>query len=279
MAIPEFEDTTKRPSLNSLLAHKDRVREAAQIEKAQEDNYTDTELKIMAEARAMSLQEHLTELRTRLIRSILIVLLCACGAYYYSDEILHILTAPAGKLYYMRPTEAFFTYMKVSMYAGIIVASPVLFYELWAFVKPALTKGEKRVTDLLVPIAIVLFWSGILFSYFFVLPAAIRFFIGFGSEDLQALFSVGQYLSFIVSFIFPFGVVFELPLVIVILAHFGIITSKYLRAQLKYFIFLSFVIGALISPTPDMFSQTMIAAPMLILYVVSYYVVRYIMHK
>lgn len=279
MAIPEFEDTTKRPSLNSLLAHKERVREASQIEQAQEDNYTDTELKMMAEAKAMSLQGHLTELRSRLIRCIFSVILCACVAYYYSDQIVHILTAPAGKLYYMRPTEAFFTYMKVSMYAGLIIASPHLFWELWAFVKPALTKGEKTVTNLLVPIAILLFWSGIVFSYFFVLPAAIKFFIGFGTSDLEAMLSVGQYLSFIIAFILPFGIVFELPLVIVILAHFDIISSEYLRAQFKYFIFISFVIGGLISPTPDMFSQIMIAAPMLILYVLSYWIIRYLMRK
>ena len=179
----------------------------------------------------------------------------------------------------MRPTEAFFTYMKVALFSGFVIASPIVLYQIWAFVMPALTKGERKISNWLVPVAVLLFLSGILFSYVAVLPAATKFFIGFGTEDLQPLFSVSQYIEFVISFILPFGVVFELPLVVVVLAKINLITSNMLKKYRKYFIFLSFVIGGVISPTPDMFSQTMIALPMILLYECSLFITKYMMKK
>lgn len=282
-----YDERPKKPSLNSVIAQKDRVRRATQIaEDALHENddvvdserakptLTATEQRIMEDVSAMSLQGHLEELRRRIIICIVVIVVFSCGAYYFAEELLHIITAPAGKLYYMRPTEAFFTYMKVSFFAGLIAASPILIYQVWAFVVPALTRGEKKISDWFIPVAIALFWGGIAFAYFFVLPAAIRFFIGFATDDLQPLFSIGQYLEFIIAFLLPFGAVFELPLVVLVLAHFNWISSAFLKKNRKYFIFVAFVVGAVISPTPDMFSQTMIALPMIILYEISLFMVR-----
>ena len=116
-----------------------------------------------------------------------------------------------------------------------------------------------------------------MFSYFLVLPAAVKFFMGFATDELQPLFSIGQYMDFVLSFVLPFGFIFELPLII--LGYFNLITSRFLKTKRKIFILISFIIGAVISPTPDMFSQTMIALPMILLYETSLFVLAKIMKR
>ena len=276
--VKDFEMSAKRPSLNSVIAQKKRLAQQ-QVEQdalLQQDTYTETEAKLMQEASSMSVVDHLSELRTRLVIAIVAIIIGTLGAYYYVEDILQILVAPAGKLYYTKPTEAFFTYMKISLVAGCIVSSPVWFYQIWAFIVPALSKGEKKVTFMVVPTAVVLFVVGVLFSYYLVLPMAIQFFIGFGTDELQPLFSIGQYIDFVIAFILPFGITFELPLILIALGVLGILSSDRLREYRKMFILLAFIIGAAISPTPDMLSQTMIAGPMILLYEIRYGVLRYI---
>lgn len=290
--MKDIGEVNRRPSLDSVINHKRRM-EAMKKEQQghlegiansesifnENETYTETEAKLMADVKAMSLVEHLDDLRGHLIWSLVSVLIGCIVSYYYADYILYIITAPAGKLYYMRPTEAFITYLKVSFVSGIVISSPCWLFQIWRFVVPALTKGEKKITILVLPIGILLFLIGVLFSYFLVLPAAIQFFIGFGTEGLQPLFSIGQYIDFVIAFIIPFGIIFELPLLLVALGAVGIISSHHLGKYRKLFVFLAFVIGAAISPTPDMFSQTMIALPMIILYEMSYRIIRHIMKK
>lgn len=227
----------------------------------------------------MSLLGHLEELRRRLIRSMLAVGVCSIACYYYVEDIVHFITAPAGKLYYMQPAEAFFTYLKISIVTGFLLSLPVVLYHVWRFFLPALTPKEKATLGALVPASAFLFYIGISFSYFFVLPAGLKFFLGFASMDLQPLLSVGRYLDFVVAFLLPFGFIFELPLVVMVLAKIGLISSDFLRRKFRIVIFLAFVVGAVISPTPDVFSQTMIAVPILVLYGISYFIVRYILRK
>lgn len=276
--VKDFDMSARRPSLNSVIAQRKRLaqQQAEQDALLQEDNYTETEAKLMEEASSMSIVDHLSELRMRLVVAIVAIIICTLGAYYYVEDILQILVAPAGKLYYTKPTEAFFTYMKISIVAGCIISSPIWFYQLWAFIVPALSKGEKKVTFMVVPTAVTLFVVGVLFSYYLVLPMAIQFFIGFGTDELQPLFSIGQYIDFVIAFILPFGITFELPLILIALGVIGILSSERLRQYRKMFILLAFIIGAAISPTPDMLSQTMIAGPMILLYEISYGVLRYI---
>lgn len=277
--VKDFEMTAKRPSLNSVIAQKKRLAQQQEEQDAllQEDTYTETEQKLMDEAGSMSLIDHLGELRGRIIVALVAMIIGTVVSYYYVDDIIQILIAPAGKLYYTKPTEAFFTYMKISIISGLIVSSPVWFYQIWAFIIPALSKGEKKVTFLIVPSAISLFIIGVLFSYYLVLPTAIEFFIGFGTDGLQPLFSIGQYIDFVVGFIIPFGITFELPLIIVALGALGILSSQRVRSFRKMFILLAFIVGAAISPTPDMLSQTMIAGPMVLLYEISHGILRYIL--
>ncbi len=281
----EFEYPPKKPSFDSVVRQKrkcielEREQEAYKTPAPREETYTETEQKLMDEARNLSLVGHLSELRKRLIIMAIAVVLGTCIAYYYVDILLELLIAPAGKLYYMRPTEAFFTYMKVAVVGGIMIASPVILYQLWVFVMPALTGKERKLTNWILPVAVCLFGMGILFSYFLVLPAAVTFFIGFATDELQPMFSIGQYVDFVIAFILPFGIIFELPLILIIMGYFNLVNSAFLKAKRKIFILVSFIIGAIVSPTPDMFSQTMIALPMILLYEASLFVLAKIMKK
>ena len=228
---------------------------------------------------SMTLIAHLTELRSRLIKCLLAVAVGSGVGYYFIEDIMHYLTLPVGKLYYMQPAEAFFTYIKIAVVVGFLLALPIIFYHVWRFFLPALTATERLVLGIIVPVSVILFFLGLAFSFFLVFPAAIMFFKGFGNEELEALFSVNRYFEFVIMFVLPFGFVFELPLVITILGKLGFITSVFLRKYARIVIFLSFVIAAIISPTPDVFTQSMIALPMIALYGVGYLIVRFILRK
>jgi len=227
----------------------------------------------------MSLVDHLQELRKRLIIAIIAVAAGSMVCYFYASELIHFITAPAGKLYYTSPAEAFFSYLRVSFFAGFLLALPVVLYQLWAFIVPALNAKERTSSAILVPSSVVLFFTGLSFSYFLVLPAGIQFFMGFATEDLQPMLTLGQYLTFVISFLLPFGFIFQLPLFILVLAKLGVVTSVFLYKKRKYVLLLSFVVGAIISPTPDVLSQTMIAVPILVMYEVSACIVKYILKK
>jgi sec-independent protein translocase protein TatC len=179
----------------------------------------------------------------------------------------------------MQPSEAFFTYLKVSVFVGFLLALPVVFFHVWRFFLPALTVRERMVLGLIVPASVVLFFIGLAFSFFLVLPTAVKFFMGFGGSELEAMFSVGNYFDFVLTFVLPFGFVFELPLIITILGKMGLVSSAFLGRHFRIVIFLSFVIGAIITPTPDIFTQSMIALPMFLLYGVGYVIVRYVLQK
>ena len=228
---------------------------------------------------SMSIIAHLTELRKRLIRSLIAIGIGSCIAYYFIEDIMHLLTGPAGKLYYMQPAEAFFTYIKVAIFVGFLIALPVVLYQIWRFVLPALIGMERYLLSVIVPVSLILFLAGIAFSFFLVLPAAVKFLVGFSTQELQPMFSIKQYFDFVIAFLLPFGFIFELPLAIILLAKVGIVSSKFLAKQQRIVIFLTFVIGAVISPTPDIFSQCMIAIPMILLYEISYVIVRFGMKK
>ena len=186
---PDFEYPMQKPSFDSVVRQKRREAEQKaeqerykvanlRVPEEQENEpiYTEMEQKMMDEARELSLVGHLSG---------------TCISYYYVDLLLEILLKPAGKLYYMRPTEAFFTYMKVSVVGGLVIAAPIILHQIWLFVKPALTVREKQLSNWILPVAISLFGIGIVFSYFLVLPAAVKLFIGFATDELQPMFSIG----------------------------------------------------------------------------------------
>lgn len=227
----------------------------------------------------MSIMDHLQELRRRLIIAILSIGAASLVCFYFVDDLMKWITQPAGKLYYLSPAEGFFAYMKMSVFAGFLLALPVVLFQAWVFIVPALNRSEKQLAVILVPTSVLLFFIGLSFSYFLVLPAALKFFMGFASDSLQPLLSLGQYLSFVISMMLPFGFVFELPLVLFVLAKIGLISSAFLASKRKLALLLAFVAGGVISPTPDMFGQVMIAIPLLLLYEGSIWLVRAILKK
>lgn len=227
----------------------------------------------------MSITNHLAELRKRIIYSLITIVIGSCIAYYFIDDLMKLLAVPSGKLYYLQPAEAFFTQIKMALFTGCLFALPMIFYEIWKFILPALTMRERIIIGVLVPSSVILFFIGLAFAFFLVLPAAIKFFIGFSTENLQPMFTLNQYFSFVLNFILPFGFVFEIPLVILVLAKLGLISSAYLRKKRKIIIFSAFVVGAVISPTPDIFTQSMIAVPLILLYEISHFIVKFILKK
>ena len=228
----------------------------------------------------MSLTAHLEELRSRIIKSLLGVAVGSCIAWFFLDPITNWLVEPVGKLYYMKPGEAFFTYLKIDITAGFLIALPIIFYHAWKFFLPALTRSERAVLGILVPASVTLFFAGLAFSFFLILPTALKFFMGFGeeSENLQTLFSFGSYFEFVILFVLPFGFVFELPLIIIVLGKLGILTSEKLGKYRRYVFFFSFVIGALVT-SPDVITQIAVAIPVVLLYEVGYLVVKYILRR
>ncbi len=227
----------------------------------------------------MTLVGHLSELRQRIVWSVAALIVGTLAAYFYIDELMRFVTAPAGKLYFMAPAEGFFAYLKLAVFAGFLIALPIILWQLWLFIAPALTGKEKKWALIMVPGSTILFFTGVAFAYLFVWPSAVKFFLGFGSESLQPMLSLGQYLSFLISFILPFGVIFNLPLALLVLAKIGIISSKFLAKQRRVMIVVAFIIGGIITPTPDIFSQTMMAIPILVLYEASIWAVRILLGK
>ena len=225
------------------------------------------------------LRDHLQEFRKRLIICLVVVAIAALACYNYVDDIIALLSGPAGKLYFMNPSEVFFTYMEIALYAGILFTLPVLLYEVWAFVAPALWPEERRAVLVILPTAIILFYVGLVFAYYLVIPAAVTFFMGFATQTLQPMFSLESYLSFILALTLPFGFIFELPLIVVFLAKIGLVTGDFLKGKRKILIVIAFIFAAVVSPTTDIFTQTMIAVPLIVLYEISLFIVCKVMHK
>lgn len=227
------------------------------------------------ERQGMPLLDHLQEFRKRILISVVAIAAGSSISWFYAGQIIDILIHPVGKMVFLNPAEAFFAYLKVSLFAGLMLALPVVMHQVWTFVVPALHDRERSAVLMLGPFSVLLFVGGVVFAYYLVLPAAVKFFLGFATDQLQPMLSLGSYITFIISFLLPFGLVFELPLFLIALAKLGVITSQFLVAKRKIFLVLSFVIGALAAPTPDVFSQTMVAVPLLLLYELSILVIRH----
>lgn len=227
----------------------------------------------------MPLSGHLQEFRSRLIICLVAVAVASGIAYNFVDDIITILSAPAGKLYFLNPAEVFFSYIQVAVATGILVTLPIICYEIWGFIRPALMPDERKAAFWLVPAAVLLFYAGLAFSYYAVFPAAVLFFMGFATPSLQPMFSLSSYLSFFIAFMLPFGVVFELPLVLFFLAKIGLVTSAFLKSKRRILIVIAFVFAAVVSPTTDIFTQVMIAVPMVLLYEISIVLVKFILRK
>lgn len=225
--------------------------------------------------REMSFLEHLEELRWRLVKSVATVLAFSIAAYFFSDAILDLITKPLDvPVYFMAPTEAFAVRIKLSLLAGVVFALPVIFYQVWQFVVPGLYAREVRMVIPVVLLATLFFIAGAGFCFFLVIPKAMGFLMGFGTEKLKPMIAVGRYVSFVGWMTFAFGAVFELPIASFLLGRLGIVSSRMLRGGRRYAVIGILILAAIATPTPDAFSQLMLAGPLYVLYEVSIVVVR-----
>jgi sec-independent protein translocase protein TatC len=223
-----------------------------------------------AVADKMSFMEHLGELRTRIVRSLIALLVGLVIAFPASQWIVDYLARPVkatgNTLVFLAVTEAFWVQMKVALIAGLFIASPAIMWQVWAFVAPGLYQNEKKYAAPFVIIGSLMFIAGGAFSLFVVTPYAINFMLSFARPGLQPMISIGSYIDFLLKFTLAFGLVFELPLALTLAARMGVVTPKALARNRKYAILGAFVAAAVLTPTPDAFNQCLMAGPLILLY-------------
>lgn len=217
---------------------------------------------------------HLEELRWRIIKSLISILLFSVIAYLFSEKILDFLTKSVDNIYFTAPTEAFAVRIKISLIAGLILSFPVVFYQLWQFVVPGLMDKEARMVIPAVIFATLFFAGGAVFCFYLVLPVGLKFLLSFQTDKLKPWLSVKDYISFISWMILAFGLVFQLPILSYFLGKVGIITHKTLSKGRKYAIVIILILAAVLTPSPDVFSQLMLAVPLYFLYEVSIILVK-----
>lgn len=222
----------------------------------------------------MSFLDHLEELRKRLIVSFIAIGVAFCVCWGFAEQIFALLQAPltqffadGDKLAYTRLTAPFFLYMKVAFFAGIFLASPIILLQLWLFIAPGLYKKERRYAAPFILFASLFFVGGGYFGYTFLLPATCKFFVETGKQFKQVI-TVDEYFSFASTIILASGAVFETPVLIFFLARIGLVTPAFLMQKFKYAVLLSFIISAIVTPTPDMVTQAALAIPMILLYLI-----------
>lgn len=239
----------------------------------------------MAEQQKQTFLEHLEELRKRLIISLIAVGIGFGISYIFSKQIFQFLTIPLRKslppgatMIFTSLPEAFFTYLKVALLAGLFVASPVVLHQIWLFVAPALYSHEKRYVIPFVIVSSLLFVSGAAFGYLVVFPWGFKFFLSFATDYIEPAPKLKEYLSFCSVLLITFGLVFELPLFITLLTKLGVVDAETLSRKRRYVILVIFMVAAVLTP-PDVVTQLMMAGPLLILYESSIWIARFIGKK
>jgi len=231
----------------------------------------------MAETdQATTFTEHLKELRKRLIISLAAVAVGFAVCYGFSEHLYSVLTRPLilalpeGNefLAFTGVVEPFFVYLKVGFLGGAVVASPVVLYEIWAFIAPGLYENEKRWFFVLVMASLILFVAGVLFAYLVVFPFAFKYLLSYARADLKPILSMNSYFSLVTRLLLAFGVVYQLPLGMLVAARIGVVSARQMLSWWRYAIVGVFCVAALLTPTPDIFNQLLMAGPLLVLYLV-----------
>ncbi len=228
----------------------------------------------------MPLTAHLEELRKRLIASFIALAVGFGISYGFKEKLFFFLSRPledhlpeGSKLQYIGIPEAFFTYLKISLFGGLFLAMPVILYEIWRFVAPGLYEREKRHVIPFVLFSTVFFLGGASFCYYIVFPFVFQFFMSFSGGSILAMPAIQQYLSFATRLLIAFGLVFEMPIFFFFLGRVGLVSYKGLARQRRIAVVLVFVGAALLTP-PDVVSQLMLAGPLMILFELSIQIVR-----
>jgi sec-independent protein translocase protein TatC len=222
------------------------------------------------------LTEHLAELRRRIAVSLAAWLTAAVATWSFREEIFAFLLRPAlvalgpegGRLQAIAPTEIFFTYLKCALLAGFVIALPVIFWQLWAFVAPGLYDQEKRVALPFVVASTALFLAGCAFGHEIAFPQMFRFFASFESQFVSPAWTMREVFGMTTHLLLAFGIAFELPILVVLLTLAGVVDARQLVGHSGYAVLLAFVAGAILTPTPDVVSQLLLSVPLLALYFV-----------
>jgi len=209
--------------------------------------------------------DHIEELQNRLIKSIGAIVVASCFFYIFIDEVFMVLVKPVGQLVFTAPGEAFVARVMLTLFGGFFLALPVVLYQAWQFVATGLKEYEIHYIKFFAPCSFFLFAMGGLFAYFITIPISIRFLLSFSSDSIVPMITVKNYISFVGTMILAFGVVFELPLVLMFLTKIGIATPAFLIQKRKYAIVIILIVSALITP-PDFVTQIIMAVPLIILY-------------
>ena len=229
----------------------------------------------MKEDEKIPFTAHLEELRDRLIKAFIAVAVGFVISYAFKEKLFELLMHPlvsvmkkGDTLIFTGLPEAFFTYLKVSLLSGILLATPVILYQFWMFVAPGLYDKERRLLLPIIFLSSFFFLGGALFGYFIVFPFGFQFFLGFATETIKPFPSMREYLSFSSKLLIAFGLVFELPLIVTFMAKLGMVSVDFLKKNRKYALLLFFVAAAILTP-PDVITQIMMALPLMVLYEIS----------
>lgn len=220
----------------------------------------------------MGFFEHLEEFRRRLVICLIAVFAAFLAAWAWAPELFEIIAAPVRRflppgqnLSYTTLTEPFLMYFRVALFAGVIVASPVILWQFWLFVAPALYRREKRYVFPFILAGVFFFLAGCAFGYFEAFPLVVGFLVGVG-KNFNAVITINEYLSTAIKLILGLGLCFEMPILIFFLARMGVVSERWLLAKFKYAVLIIFIIAAVITPTPDVATQCVFALPMIGLY-------------
>jgi sec-independent protein translocase protein TatC len=224
----------------------------------------------------LTLVEHLGELRKRIIISLLALGIATTCNFTFAESLLRILKLPASglieKLAFFSPQEAFLIYIRIAFFSGLIFSMPVILYQIWTFILPALEKRLKRHAGLFILFCYASFIIGCIFAYFILIPPALKFLLSFGKNELEPVISAQNYISFVIGLILGCGLVFQMPVLSLILTRIGILHHRTLRKKYKYAVVIIFVMAAVVTPTSDAFNMFLLALPMLCLYELSIWI-------
>ena len=229
--------------------------------------------------REMPFLDHLEELRWRLLKSVISVFVMMVICFFFSDYILELLLYPGKQieppvpLQVLKVQTVFIIKLEIALVAGIIFSLPVIFYQLWQFLMPGLLVGERKLVPVIVFFSVLCFLAGGAFAYFIIIPYALQFFLSLAPIDIQNNIALDFYIGFLLRLIFVFGIVFELPMLSLVLSKIGLITPEFMRKYRKYAIVSAFILGAILTP-PDPTTQVLLAFPIVILYEVSIYIAK-----
>lgn len=216
----------------------------------------------------MSLWDHLEELRQRLFYAVIAVAVGMTGCFIFVNKIVALLEIPAGAVKFLQlaPGEYFFVSIKVAGYSGLIVSSPVILYQVMRFVLPGLTRKEKRILGPIVFGSAILFLVGLFFAYIALIPAALNFFINYGGNVVEQLWSIERYFEFILLLMFCTGIAFQIPVVQALLGFTGIVSSQRMLSSWRYVMLAAVVLGGVLTPSTDPLTQSLLAGAVGVLY-------------